>query len=141
MRLVLNDPNEVLDYRFCLWLISQLKHLYSNGVNPAKFHNIDNYLSTLDFMERHKNQTSDYIMRLGISNLTVNSLKGQYIIHINETIMFDSLQHIKLSTMCRLINYGTLSVKGYPILIDLFNQVAENIDMYVHYYYTYMNGG
>lgn len=114
---------------------------YVKIVNISKYAPIDGYLGTLDFMTRHKGQTSDTIMRLGANSLVTKEFEGRFVIQINDTLMFDNKENIKLSSMCKLINYGTMSVKGYPILIELFNHFADNIDMLVRYYYTYVDRG
>jgi hypothetical protein len=44
------------------------------------------------------------------------------------------LDRVRIETLCRLINYGNSSVKGYPIFTDTFNQVALNIKLYVDEY-------
>lgn len=141
MRFILYDPEGIIDYRFCSWLISRIKMEYANVVNTAKYAAMNEYLDTLDFMARHKGQTSDTIMRLGVNSLITKEFEGRFVIQINDTLMFDTKENIKLSSMCKLINYGTMSVKGYPILIELFNHFADNIDMLVRYYYTYVDRG
>lgn len=141
MRFILYDPEGLIDYGFCTWLISSIKLEYANVVNTAKYAAMNEYLGTLDFMARHKGQTSDTIMRLGVNSLVIKEFEGRFVIQINDTLMFDNKENIKLSSMCKLINYGTMSVKGYPILIELFNHFADNIDMLVRYYYTYVDRG
>jgi hypothetical protein len=90
-------------------------------------------------MENHKGVSSDTIIRQGLRNLIVTSGKDSYSIHVNDTILFDMENKIKLSSMCKLINYGTLSVRGYPIIIELFTYYANNLDKLLKYYYTYVS--
>jgi hypothetical protein len=138
MRLVINDPDGIVEYRFCTWLISQIQREYLLRVNIKKYSFIDEYLSTLDFMKNHSGATSHSIVQAGLSRLVVNSDEDSFTIHINDTMLFDPENGIKLNSMCKLINYGTISVKGYSIITDLFTYFAENIDMLLKYYYTYV---
>lgn len=139
MQLIINDPEGIVEYRFCTWLVTQIQRKYFTEVKVKKYSNIDKYLSELDFMENHKGVSSDTIIRQGLRNLIVTSGKDSYSIHVNDTILFDMENKIKLSSMCKLINYGTLSVRGYPIIIELFTYYANNLDKLLKYYYTYVS--
>ena len=139
MQLIINDPEGIVEYRFCTWLVTQIQRKYFTEVKVKKYSNIDKYLSELDFMENHKVVSSDTIIRQGLRNLIVTSGKDSYSIHVNDTILFDMENKIKLSSMCKLINYGTLSVRGYPIIIELFTYYANNLDKLLKYYYTYVS--
>ena len=121
-----------------MWLITQIRRKYFTEVKIKKYSKVDDYLLKLTFMERHKGISSHNIVQVGLSNLIVSSDVDSYYIHINDSIFFDSTEGIKLSSMCKLINYGTLSVKGYPIITELFTYYANNIDNLLKYYYTYV---
>jgi hypothetical protein len=138
MRLVIKDPDGIVSHRFCMWLITQIRRKYFTEVKIKKYSRVDDYLLTLALMERHKGISSHNIVQQGLSNLIVSSDVDSYSIHINDSIFFDSVEGIKLSSMCKLINYGTLSVKGYPIITELFTYYANNIDNLLKYYYTYV---
>ena len=43
-------------------------------------------------------------------------------------------QSIKLATVCKMINYGTVDVKGYPIFTQCFAEAKENLGVYVNKY-------
>ena len=42
--------------------------------------------------------------------------------------------NIKLETLCRAINFGNTTQKGYPIFTDVFSKIANNINEYVTLY-------
>ena len=48
-----------------------------------------------------------------------------YILKLDTTIMYGTW---KLSNLIYNITYGTRTMKGYPILLELFNKVTNNID-------------
>lgn len=50
----------------------------------------------------------------------------EYIIKINKLIKSDNVPAI---IWISAINYGTREIKGYPILIDLFKHIQENIGL------------
>ena len=138
MKLVINDPDGVVNYGFCVWLTSQIRSKYMAEVNIKKFSAIDKYLESLDFMERHKGQTAHIIVQNGLRNLVIKSGKDSYTICINESLSYDFLAGVKLSSLCKLINYGSLSVRGYSIITQIFTEIAENLDVLLTYYYRYV---
>ena len=138
MRLIINDSEGLIDYKFCLWLISQIKNEYIETANVNKLLKMDEYLHSLDFMASHKDDTSYKILQKGLQSLQVSSGTDSYIIRVNDSIYYDFATGVKLSTVCKLINYGTISVQGYPIYQKLFTHFAENLGDLVKYYYTYV---
>ena len=137
MKLVVDDKTNTVDYGFCVWLISQLKNEYRLKVNPKKYAPIDAYIDSLEFMSAHNENANDIVWR-GFNELTIKRGTNSYTIQINPNMWFDVANKIKLSSMCSLINFGTLAVKGYPIITDIFDEAANHIDALVYHYNTYI---
>lgn len=139
MRLVINDPDELVSYRFCNWLISQIQLKYKETVIVRKFSGVDAYMETLDFMANHSGDTSFSIMNRGVANLVVKIYKNRYVIQIDDSLMYDFQSQTKLISMCKLINYGTASVRGYPIMQEIFSYYANNLPALLKYFYLYVD--
>ena len=76
------------------------------------------------------------IIQNAANNLVFKKFQGEIIITINNTKKFSNT-NAKLYDLCKLINYGTFSVKGYPIFTEAFNYVSDNIEIL---YYNYKEG-
>ena len=69
------------------------------------------------------------ILKKALKNLliTKNGMY-EYIIKVNKILKYDD---VSINSWINVITYGNREIKGYPILIDLFNDISENIqDIY-----------
>lgn len=73
------------------------------------------------------------VIIIGIENLIYSKTSEGINIYINpSTIVYNTQYHV--AELCRLINYGTLDLKGYPIFTNTFNKIKDNINMILSLY-------
>lgn len=66
------------------------------------------------------------IIKLALENLTISKVNQlMYIISINKNL---KINHISIESYINLITYGNRSVKGYPIIREIFKDTSENIE-------------
>lgn len=137
MYLKLTDSSNVIDYGFGLWLISKIKTRLLSNIDTKKLVHWNNYFSELPSNEASiQDNSSQQIIVFAVSNLTCKLNQGELIITYDQTKFIPGYDRLKLSTAIKTINYGTLSIKGYPIFSDTFKYFAENIDTYIKLYYN-----
>lgn len=68
-------------------------------------------------------------------SLICNDREDFITISINPSVYAKNFLHsVKLATVCELINYGNVDVKGYPIFTQRFAEVREHLTEYVNKY-------
>ena len=63
------------------------------------------------------------------SNLVLDENEGTYTLTINPNTTVANFD-IKVLTVAELVNYGTISVRPYPIVDDVFDEVADKLGDY-----------
>lgn len=92
-----------------------LKTQYLKNVNIKHFINIDKEFEI----------DSNKICLTALNNLSVNQVENyMYIISVNKNI---KVNNESIMTYINEITYGNRSVKGYPILNDIFKFTSEHI--------------
>ena len=67
------------------------------------------------------------ILKKAIRNLLITKNGNyEYIIKVNKVLKVDN---VTIDVWISVITYGNREVKGYPILIDLFKHIQENIGL------------
>ena len=66
------------------------------------------------------------ILIAGIKNLIVYRQPDKYVITINPNKILPKTS-AKLNDICKLINYGTLSVSRYPIFTEVFEIISKQV--------------
>lgn len=137
MTLEIHYKEDAIDRNFVTWLTDIIRDQVKFSINGLKLIVWDEYLNkegTLDFTTR-KSITAKELIEQGADNFIIKDVPNKFIIQINNNINVNGLKSTKLETLCRLINFGNTSIKGYPIFTDTFHNVEEHIDDYVEIYY------
>jgi hypothetical protein len=137
-----NKDGMSIDKDFIKWLKSNMSDKIKSSIDEKKLIRWNDYLNSGEVIEftSRKNILAKEVIYLGADNLVVSELPNKFIISINNKKFVNGLKMVKIDTLCKLINYGNASIKGYPIFSDVFNEVANNIDMYIEVYYMFIKG-
>ena len=131
MNLIIN--NELFEGKakeFANWLIPVFQDVLKNSINKDKLINWDNYLNSERVSKRlgfNRKMSTLSILLAGSYNLKVvtNNVESRIEIDSNSIIPNSNAKFINI---LKLINYGNLSLSGYPIYEDTFNLLADNAD-------------
>lgn len=130
MFLKINDADNILQYPFFSWLIDKIKIKLLSDMQISR-------LSSLQ-QEAQKIYDEDIdlqkILLQAINNLVIIPYTDYTTIGINPNIFANNLDRIKLSDVCKFINYGNSAAPGYPIFTDTFRYISENIKDYTFKY-------
>lgn len=107
---------DIYSKEFITWLSKELLKIFNDSFNRKRFIRID----------KEFNIDSLNIIKFALNNLCVNEHPNSYSISINKNLKFD---HQPLDSLINLITYGNRSCKGYAIILDVFNYIANNIDI------------
>ena len=106
-------------------------------IDPKKLEVWDIYLQSLpaywDIYKKYKKSAKDLLI-FAAKNLIHSESDEEFNVYINDTIYSPFLDTIKLNSFCKLINFGDLTCKGYPIFTECFDYIAENIQDLVDTY-------
>lgn len=134
MRLEIEYKDNTLNKNFGNWLIKIITSSIKSNLNEKKLGQLDKYIEDNFTHLFKKPVTSKDIIYAGLKELVCDDDSSKLIIKISTNKFMQGLDRVRIETLCRLINYGNSSVKGYPIFTDTFNQVALNIKLYVDEY-------
>jgi hypothetical protein len=136
MKLEITNKDNSLPSGFGDWLKGIVQDKILSSLEETRLLLWNEYLNSdgvIDFASKKSILAKEIIM-YGVSNLRVLKLPQKFIIEINPNAFMFGLNSTKIEKLCRLINYGNASIKGYPIFSRVFSEVAENIDSYVETY-------
>ena len=136
MQLEIKDNTNLLDEKFAQWLIECIKGNIILNLDTKRFLVWDEYLNEKEIFKTTylKSINTLSIVFDGIQNLVFNIKKPYIRISINPKLMVNGLDRVSLETFCTLVNYGDLSLNGYPIFSDAFREVEENFNDYIDRY-------
>lgn len=136
MHIEIHDESHYLTFDFGSWLISRIQYNFNYHVDLNKLQVWDEFFeSSADYNSIGDNKISTLaILQSGLKNLICQDLPDKLIIRINPNQFVIGLDRVKVDQVCRLINFGNTSIKGYPIFTELFNEIVENINEYVDEY-------
>lgn len=134
LKITLNDFNAGLD--FAGWLKENIRQQLIASINIKKLQSWDIFLnkqSSYKSIYKKKIIPADIIIAAA-NNLVIKSSESKYSIMINPNIFTFGLDRVKLSSLCRLINYGNQEIKGYSIFTEVFKHFSDNIESYLTQY-------
>lgn len=136
MKLEISDPKNLLDRSFIMWLKVKIRDKIISDIDCKKLIKWDEYFNTNNVYKsiyKKKLYTRDLITA-GATNLDFTKSESTFTIFVNRNVFTPGLDRIKLETVCKLINFGDLEIKGYSIFTDTFDYFADNIQIYVDRY-------
>ena len=98
----------------------------------SKLKPFDEYFHSLEFLEISNDVliSSKRLILLAMSNLQHKRYESTTHIFINPNVTYPGTE-LKLVDLCKVINYGTMSVEGYPIYTETFIHFSRIIRKYV----------
>ena len=116
MQLIIQSNSKDLDKEFIyVYLPDYIYKAFLLTVDETRLKEFDEFFD-IDSLE---------ILTKALKNLliTKNGMY-EYIFKVNKVLKYDN---VSISSWINVITYGNREVKGYPILIDLFKSISENI--------------
>ena len=138
MKLLLHDKDNIVDLDFGNWLLELISTKLISSIDSKKLQQLDDFINNTDTLKRlYKSQYStESILIYAARHLKCNVVHGEITIDLDNNALVPGFDRLKLLTICKLINYGSSEVKGYPIFTNTFNYFRDNITDYVRMYYV-----
>ena len=111
--------------RFINFLIKIIKNRVITKLSLNKLKMWDKYLDTIN----KNHESAKEIILISLSELVYIIEDNYIIITINNNYVLSKL-HLKLIDAIKLISFGNMEIKGYPIISDTFQYVEKNIKGY-----------
>lgn len=129
MKLILN----FIDDEFTEYLIEQMQDWMYQNLKPDKLKALQTYVDALPEYKSiyRKSLNLKDICFASVHNLTYRKYQGKTLITFNYNTRVFGLQ-VKLVDVIKLINYGNLIARPYPIFDDMF----QHFKTYLSYYYA-----
>lgn len=130
--------NEYVNDHFIKWLLRIIRFQIIKNINHKKlliFNEIvdkENIFEKSNPYDKNKFDVRKAVV-ISLNNLQINRIKNVYIIRISDNVVFPGY-NVKLSTICKLLNYGNTNIKGYPIYTQAFDNVRLNLKKYYQQY-------
>lgn len=127
MIITIYDNNNYED-EFFNWLIGEIREYVFSSINDSKLLEIDNYINSNDFFKSvfKKSISSKEALYASMYNLQIKKYWNRVVIQIDPNAVLHNTT-TKLITVAKLVNYGALSVIGYPVITKCFKFVEDHI--------------
>ena len=101
------------------------------SLSPKRLHTFDEFFNSSAFRPESINVriSSRRVLLIGLSNLEHSRGDTTTSIFISPTIRYPGTDYL-IVDLCRLINYGNLSVEPYPIISDTMTHFSKHIRKY-----------
>lgn len=134
MIITIYDNNKYED-EFFNWLITEIRIYVFSSIDDSKLLKIDNYINSNDFFKSvfKKSISSKEALYASMYNLQIKRYWNRVVIQIDPNKMLYGTT-TKLITVAKLVNYGALSVIGYPVITKCFKFVEDHIEGFYEKY-------
>ena len=138
MRLHISDASKLLDRNFGMWLIPRIKTRLLSSIRKYYLGNWDDYINNSEDIKKLYTKTyrTEEIIIFAANHLKCSGVDGELYIELDNNVYVPGFDRLKLITVAKTINYGTLTVKGCPIFTDCLNYFAENIELFAKMFYS-----
>ena len=118
---------------FCNWLIPKIQEYFIDSINVKKLELYNIYLNgnkviLFDYGGKRILSAKNILIG-GIYNLIVKRTINKFIIEINPNIFIPNTS-AKFIDIVKLINFGNMSLQGYPVVTETMDYFANNINKY-----------
>ena len=134
MKLILENISDMGD-GFYNFLIDILKGEFKKELKTDKLKSIDEYYNEKaphPQLNGDKYSAKD-ILIFAMDQIVYDIDEERADFHINGNARYKKY-NINIDTLCREITYGSMGIRGYPILLDVFKYVSSNIEKYKSVY-------
>lgn len=130
MNLTIKNPKVEYTDDFYQWLIIKIRDYGYNAIDGRKLTYIDNYINNTPKYKSifRKTINSREVLIAYLNNLGVTKYWDRVVIESNPNILIPN-STAKISNVVRLITYGTLNLKGYPIINKIFDYFSDKIEV------------
>ena len=124
--------NKYINQGFIDFLKKKPLGYMSTIIDTKKLYKYDELFQSEEFLELSDNTviSSRKVIVLGMTNLIHKRYETTTHIFINPNINYPGT-NLRLVDLCKIINYGTLSIDAYPIFTETFDYIQRNIGKYI----------
>ena len=123
-------PNEKgFDKGFYDWLVLFIRSNIQSKIDDEKFIKINEYINNNKYFRTplKNNINSKEVLIASLYHLVVRKYWDRVVIEFDDSAIIPNT-FTKFVTVLKLINFGTLSVIGYPIITREFSYVEKHLD-------------
>ena len=136
MELRIKNDNGTFTDDFIVYLIREIGYYLPLKINKRKLIKWDDYLNSIGITTTDKYKISSYnVLLAGVHSLTYKKIDNEYIISIDNNAYMPYITE-SIDTLCKLINYGTVELKGVYVLTETFEYFSKNVNKYFDKYVT-----
>lgn len=130
MNIIIKNTNKY-DLNFFNWLIEKIKSYLLMFDDFSKYKQIEEYInSNILRSKKYRYLSMHDIFFIAAASYECINYGSTAIIQINPQIKIYNT-NIKVIDICKILNYGSISVKG----IDVFSQIANHVKLNLNNYY------
>ena len=130
MNIIIKNTNKY-DLNFFNWLIEKIKSYLLMFDDFSRYKQIEEYINSNILRSKKQRYLSMHdIFFIAAASYECINYGSTAIIQINPQIKIYNT-NIKVIDICKILNYGSISVKG----IDIFSQIANHIKLNLNNYY------
>ena len=130
MNIIIKNTNKY-DLNFFYWLIEKIKSYLLMFDDFSRYKQIEEYInSNILRSKKYRYLSMHDIFFIAAASYECINYGSTAIIQINPQIKIYNT-NIKVIDICKILNYGSISVKG----IDIFSQIANHIKLNLNNYY------
>ena len=130
MNIIIKNTNKY-DLNFFNWLIEKIKSYLLMFDDFSRYKQIEEYInSNILRSKKYRYLSMHDIFFIAAASYECINYGSTAIIQINPQIKIYNT-NIKVIDICKILNYGSISVKG----IDIFSQIANHIKLNLNNYY------
>ena len=134
MELRIKDGNSTFTDDFIVYLIREIRYYLPLKINKRKLIKWDDYLNSIGITTTDKYKISSYnVLLAGAHSLTYKKIDDEYIINIDNNAYMPYITE-SIDTLCKLINYGNVELKGVYVLTETFEYFSKNVNKYFDKY-------
>lgn len=130
MNIIIKNTNKY-DLNFFNWLIEKIKSYLLMFDDFSKYKQIEEYInSNILRSKKYRYLSMHDIFFIAAASYECINYGSTAIIQINPQIKIYNT-NIKVIDICKILNYGSISVKG----TDVFSQIANHVKLNLNNYY------
>ena len=131
---IIIDNNGKYGLDFVKYLLKRLIYIYAYCADQKRLKIFEDYFNSDDsklFDKKYLPISINKIINMILSNLIIREYSNKYIIKVNPLAEYNS---VKIDTLNKIINSGTLEIKGYPLFRIISMHINKNMDKYYNKY-------
>lgn len=137
MELIIRNPMKLNLSSFCNYLINKMVNYISNVINDNQLIRFDKYINNnlnIRFIDKFPRLLkSRDVLITAVQTLYYIKQGNDYIIKINPNNFIPNT-YAKFIDIVSLINYGNMQLQSYPIIDEMFDYFADNLNQYYNDY-------